>query len=469
MAEHLQAPRGTRDFYPADMARFRYVTEAFRQASLRHGFDEIEGPTFEHLDLYKVKSGEGIVSELFSFTRAGGQTEFALRPEFTPTLARMYAARARQLPNPTRWFSVGGFFRAERPQRGRLREFCQLNVDVLGGDDPVRADAEVIGCAVECFRLLGLGPEDVKIRISHRSAVEQALRARGVDDARLPEWFALLDKVGKISSDDYLDQARDLGMDNERATSLLSSMAQSTKFEGATTRAVLTEQVGGPGAEYFQDLFMILERLGVSEWCVINLGIVRGLAYYTGMVFEAHEASGKERAICGGGRYDTLVELFGGPPTPAVGFGMGDAVLSLVLEDRDLIPSERELGARLGTAPQVFCVAAGEVAESELDVITARLRRAGIRARRTFKATRNVGKMLKEASSAGGGARLCVILEDAGRATLKDLATGEQASVMQNELPKRCAAILAGPPTGPTPPAPPPPPAPPGGPSAQML
>ena len=154
------------------MARLRYIQDAWRRTSINHGFDEIDGPTFEHLDLYTVKSGEGIVSELFSFERFGGEKTFALRPEFTPTLARMYAAKAASLPKPTKWFWQQNCYRAERPQRGRLREFCQWNCDIIGDDSPA-ADAECIACCVGVLESLGLTPRDVRIRISHRAIVEK--------------------------------------------------------------------------------------------------------------------------------------------------------------------------------------------------------------------------------------------------------------------------------------------------------
>lgn len=420
----LQAPTGTRDVYPEDMLRRRHVTEAWRTTCVRHGFDEMDGPTFEHLDLYTVKSGEGIVKELFSFQRAGGEKSYALRPEFTPTLARMYAARAGSLPRPTKWFSVGPYFRAERPQRGRLREFLQLNADILGDDSP-GADAEVIACAIGAMASLGLTPADVKVRISHRGAVESALARRGVAREQFPAWFDLLDRIGKIASDDFVDGAAALGMDRAAAVVLLRAMVLATPFEEPTTQLMLSEQVGGRGPEYFRALFGELRALGLESWCVLNLGIVRGLAYYTGMVFEIHTATGAERAIAGGGRYDGLVELFGGPPTPAVGFGMGDVVLSLVLQERGLMPDARGLAARLGLRPHAFVVSNGTPeADAAVVPLLGALRGAGLHVRRSYKATRNVGKLLKEAADAG--ARYAVIIESGTHATVKNLDDGTQ-------------------------------------------
>lgn len=423
----FQAPTGTRDLYPADLARVRLIEQAWRQTSVRHGFDEIDGPTFEHLDLYTVKSGEGIVSELFSFQRAGGERTYALRPEFTPTLARMFAARAGALPRPTKWFCTPSFFRAERPQRGRLREFRQWNCDILGDDSPA-ADAELIACAVQGLAALGLKPEHVKVRISHRAAVEQMLATRGVPKEMFQAWFTLLDKVGKINSDQFVDSARGLGMDTQRAVKMLEMMVTATRFEEPTTQAMLSEAMGGQGPEYFRKLWAELRAAGVADWCWLNLGIVRGLAYYTGMVFEIHEAAGAERAIAGGGRYDQLIEMFGGPATPAVGFGMGDVVLSLVLQDKGVMPSDPEIAAKLGNQPDAFVISNGTPeADSELSAAVATLRSAGLHARRSYKATKNVGKLIQDAAKSG--ARFCVIVESDTNASLKSLVTGEQVPV----------------------------------------
>ena len=433
----LQPPTGTRDFYPAEYNRLRYVTETWRAVSVRHGFEQIDGPTFEHLDLYKIKSGDGIVSELFSFERFGGEKTYALRPEFTPTLARMYAARAGALPKPTRWFCTPTFFRAERSQRGRLREFSQWNCDILGDDSP-QADAEIIACAVEALRALGLTSEHVKVRISHRAAVEQALVKRGVEPAQLPRWFTLLDRVGKISNDAFIDEAMKLGMSSAMSLQLISMMTQATTFEEPTTQVMLGEETTGTGPAYFKALFAALEEQGVADWCLLNLGIVRGLAYYTGMVFEIHEAQGALRAIAGGGRYDKLIELFGGPPTPAVGFGMGDVVLSLVMEDKGVMPTDAVIAERLGLRPDAVVISNGTPeADAALPRVLSALRRGNLHARRSGKATKNIGKLLQDAARMN--ARYCVILESGSLATLKDMATGAQSQVPLGEVVARIA------------------------------
>jgi histidyl-tRNA synthetase len=428
----FQSPKGTRDFYPAEMAVRRRIEAAWRDASIAFGFDEIDGPTFEHLELYTAKSGEGIVNELFSFRRAGGSDDYALRPEFTPTLARMAAARAAQLPVPIKWFAVPNFFRAERPQRGRLREFYQWNVDLLGAEGPA-IDAEVIGVAVAALARLGLKHTDVRVKISHRVAAAKLVRALGVAEESVAGAFELLDRRDKMPPEEFTKRAAALGLAGDALA----------RFESAVrTRVQVGEDLGvlasaaGIAAEELGELAALRDALvaaDLASWCEFDLGIVRGLAYYTGTVFEIHEASGGERAIAGGGRYDGLVELFGGPRTPAMGFGMGDVVLGLVLADRGLLPKD---GAELLPRPDAFVVSAGEpAADAELPRLVARLRADGFHVRHSYKATRNVGKLLADASKQR--ARFAVILGAElaeGRAMLKDLASGEQRPVVLAEL-----------------------------------
>ncbi len=424
-------PAGTRDQYPTEMAKVRYIQDGWRRAAIRHGFDEVGGPTIEHADVY-AHSGAGISGDLF--TVKSGQTSpdsapaFVLRAEFTPTLARMYAARSATLVTPVKWFSEHQCFRAERPQRGRLREFMQWDCDIIG-DDSVRADAEVIGVAVDALRSLGLTPEHVKVRISHRGAVESLLRARGVPNDRLTEWFYLLDRAGKISNDDFTTDAVRLGMPASAAVDLLRLMALSTPFEAPTTQVMLSEDASGRGPEYFKALFAELKAGGVGDWCVLNLGIVRGLSYYSGMVFEVHGVSGKERAIAGGGRYDHLIEQLGGPPTPAVGFGMGEAVLGHVLEEHGLYPTDRVIGERLGLRPDVVLIAQSEEIDPvAVGQLVAQLRRAGLHVRRP-DVVGSSDAVLANVMPGAMQARFAVTVESSdglGRASVVNLDTAER-------------------------------------------
>ena len=423
----FQAPKGTRDFYPADMAVRRHVEAAWRAASVSFGFEEVDGPTFEHLELYTAKSGDGIVGELFSFRRQGGDSDYALRPEFTPTLARMAAARAAQLPVPIKWFAMPSFFRAERPQRGRLREFFQWNVDILGADGPA-VDAEAIGVAVTALAKLGLTPSDVRVQVSHRVAAGRLVRALGVPEPSVAAAFELLDRRDKLPPEEFTVRAAALGLSGEALARF--GQAVRTRIPAGGDLGALAAAAGIPDPELGElaALRDALRAAGIAEWCDFDLGIVRGLAYYTGTVFEIHEASGAERAIAGGGRYDGLVELFGGPRTPAIGFGMGDVVLGLVLADRGLLPKD---GTELLPRPDAFVISSGDpAAEVELPRLVARLRASGLHARHSYKATRNVGKLLADASR--HRARFAVILGAelaGGQAQVKDLGSGEQRLV----------------------------------------
>ncbi|MHC5002821.1 MAG: histidine--tRNA ligase, partial [Planctomycetota bacterium] len=317
MSSHkYQSPKGTRDFYPPDMAVRRYVESVWRDVSIRHGFEEVDGPTFEHLDLYTVKSGPGIVSELFSFRRAGGETDYALRPEFTPTLARMVASKAARLAKPIKWFSMPSMFRAERPQRGRLREHFQWNVDIIGEASP-RAEAELIAVAADALRRWGLTPDDMQIRMSHRGLVAELLSAEGVATERAPEAFALLDKRDKMPAEQFAESAAALGL-SPRGVELFQRRSEPMPLASVADGSSLPLHPEASVLEDFRALLAEIDALDLVPWCAFDLGIVRGLAYYTGVVFELHETTGRERAVAGGGRYDNLVELFGGPPTPAV-------------------------------------------------------------------------------------------------------------------------------------------------------
>lgn len=419
----IAPPKGTRDLYPSEMARQHYITRLWRDTAIRHGFEEINGPTFEMLELYTRKSGEGIVSELFRFRREGGEDDYALRPEFTPTLARMYAAKAASLPSPTKWFSIGPYFRAEKPQRGRLREFLQWNVDVLGGFEE-DGDSDVLSCMTTCLMGAGLGHRNVASRVSDRRRILQSLLESGVSSDSHDAALLLLDRKGKITPEEFRSQAGALGMSKAAATSFLEGGSIVT-FEDNKLMGRLIGAGFAPG------------------WFAYDPSIVRGLAYYTGTVFEVI-AEG-ERAIAGGGRYDNLIELFGGPPTPAVGFGMGDVVLGLLLDDKGLLPTGAELmdalsrpGASL--RPEAFVVAGSDDEDALVEPLLANLRRGiersgfdgkpwaadrytvrPMHARRSYKTTRNLKKLLGDAERQF--ARFAVVLHGPDKVELRDMAT----------------------------------------------
>ncbi len=332
---HGQGLPGFRDFYPEETALRNHIFGVWRSVAARYGFVEYDGPPLEALELYTEKSGDEIVAQLYTFEDKGGR-QVALRPEMTPSLARMVAARARGMKKPIRWFSIPQLFRYERQQRGRLREHYQLNMDLIGEPGPL-ADAEIIGASIDVMRGLGLGVGDVRVRISDRRVVSHLLRRAGVPDTALPDALVALDKIDREPHDRLRARLTTSGVSTEAANRTLELGA----VRGAD--ALRDTLRGVPdGEETGEGLFACVDALGamgLGDFVDIDLSIVRGLAYYTGIVFELFDARGTFRAICGGGRYDGLLERLGGVDLPGTGFGMGDVVLGELLRDRDLVPT----------------------------------------------------------------------------------------------------------------------------------
>jgi histidyl-tRNA synthetase len=325
---------GFRDFYPTELAERSYIFRGWRDVARRYGFVEYDGPPLEPLDLYTKKSGAEIVDQLYNF-RDKGNREIALRPEMTPTLARMVAARANAMRKPVRWFSIPQLFRYERQQRGRLREHFQLNMDIIGEAD-VSADAELLAAAIDVMRVFELSSEDVVARVSDRRLLNALLRGIGIDEPQMAAAYAALDKLDRDPRDVLEHRLAAAGVSASAAAQLFE-LAGATADESAFTQIVVA---AGATTEW-DNLRRYLDHtdsLGVREWVKLDLSIVRGLAYYTGIVFELFDAKGELRAICGGGRYDTLLESLGGVSLPALGFGMGDVVLGELLESRGRMP-----------------------------------------------------------------------------------------------------------------------------------
>src|SRR5262245_28923215 len=326
---------GFREFYPEIFAERAYLTGVWRDVARRFAFVEYDGPPLEPLELYTKKSGEEIVGQLYNFTDKGGR-EISLRPEMTPTLARMAAAKANALRKPIRWFSVPQLFRYERQQRGRLREHFQLNVDIIGEAD-VTADAELLAVAIEIMRGCGLSSSDVRARVSDRRLLRAILTSLGVSDEQSGAVFGVVDKLERQPRDVSRAKLAEIGMGDDAIATLLELMGN-VRLEEIDARFGKDEAVAALLAD-FRRYFECLDGLGVLDWVTIDLKIVRGLAYYTGIVFELFDAKGELRAICGGGRYDTLLDSLGGVDLPALGFGMGDVVLTELLRERALLPS----------------------------------------------------------------------------------------------------------------------------------
>jgi histidyl-tRNA synthetase len=334
---HTTLP-GFRDFYPEQFAERAYVTRAWREVARRYAFMEYDGPPLESLELYTAKSGDEIVGQLYNFVDKGGR-EVALRPEMTPTFARMVSARANSLRKPTRWFSIPQLFRYERQQKGRLREHYQLNVDIVG-ETGVAADAELVACAIDICRELRLTSNEVVVRVSDRRVMHAYLAALGIPPGAFDVVLAVTDKLARQPRAMSTEKLAAAGLDAPQVDAVLD-------ITGATldTVAAALSRTSAPGGEHVDDLRKFFDYVGTlvpdgTAWLQFDLSIVRGLAYYTGIVFELFDRSGEFRAICGGGRYDNLLgAIGGGTALPALGFGMGDVVLTELLRARQLLPA----------------------------------------------------------------------------------------------------------------------------------
>ena len=330
----IQTVRGTRDFYPEDMAFRQWLVERWRQASRRAGFVEVDGPELEPLELYTEKSGPEIAEQLYWLTDKSDR-KLALRPEFTPTLARMISARQASLPEPIRWFNVSRCFRYERAQKGRLREFFQWNVDLVGVEGEI-GDAECIAIAVDLLRSLGLTPQDVQVKINDRRLLAALVRHMSIAEDRVPVVFAILDKRDKVPPEALSVMMAEAGLNDAQRDGLARMLAWKS-LDDIDAQELATPEVQA-AVEGLRRIFGLLTSYGIAEWCTFDIGVVRGLAYYTGPVWEVLDVKGEHRAIFGGGRYDRLLGEMGGKTMPACGFGCGDVVLGLLLEERGLRP-----------------------------------------------------------------------------------------------------------------------------------
>ena len=403
---------GFRDFYPEEAAFRNRIFATWRAVAGRYGFEEYDGPPLEPLDLYTQKSGPEIVGQLYEFTDKG-ERRVALRPEMTPTLARMVGAHAQALKKPIRWFSMPQLFRYERQQRGRLREHFQLNMDIIG-EPSAGADAEIIAAAVDVMRAFGLGPRDVRARVSDRRVLVAALRRAGVKDDEVPAVLGALDKVAGAPEHAAELVGKALGGDARRAKSTLEAVGP-----GRDDSTLLASAE----AEALNESLARLRAMGLGEFVDVDFGIVRGLAYYTGIVFELFDAGQTLRAICGGGRYDDLLKQISGVDLPCVGFGMGDVVLGELLK-------ERQAPAPPAPRLDVFVVAVGADDMPAALALVHTLRDQG-RAVEYALHPQAVRKQL-ELAAARGARRAVIIGPDErknGHAVVRDLNAGSETKV----------------------------------------
>ena len=417
----LQPPRGTRDFYPEELRLREWLFAHFRAVSAAFGFEEVDAPVLEHEELFTRKAGEEIVEQLYHFELH--ERRFALRGEITPSIARMVMARHGALRFPLRWFSIPQCWRYERMTRGRRREHYQWNMDVWGEPD-VTAEAELIAAVFELLDRLGLSRGDVKVRVSSRALLEETLGAgvlRGREEA-FPALCVAIDKLDKIGpdavSDLLTDPAGAVGLARDDAATVLDWLALRSLDEAASRVAD-----DSPAAAQLRRLSELLETYGCGERVEFDASIVRGLAYYTGIVFEAFDTGRTLRAICGGGRYDRLLESLGGPSTCAVGFGFGDVVISELLADKGLLPDTRR-------SLDAVVFAFGDDERPAAVRLAMALRREGQRVELVLGSPR-LKRVMADADRAGARRIYMVGPEElaAGEALVRDLESREQSRV----------------------------------------
>jgi histidyl-tRNA synthetase len=414
---------GFRDFYPPEFSERAFVMQTWREVARRYAFVEYDGPPLEPLDLYTRKSGDEIVAQLYNFTDKGGR-DVSLRPEMTPTLARMVAARANALRKPVRWFSMPQLFRYERQQKGRLREHFQLNLDILGEPD-VTADAELLAVAIDIVRAFGLTRDDVVARVSDRRLWHDRFVGNGVSAGQLPQLFAVIDKIERSPREVTLERLAAIGLEPRVIDDVVAFVQRKSvdefidAFEGA---AGMQERV-----RELRRYRAYLQALEVLDFVVVDTTIVRGLAYYTGIVFELFDARGEFRAICGGGRYDNLLESLGGVPMPALGFGMGDVVLTELLRARGRLPAG-------GASLDYWVAGSDDALLPQVMTIATRLRAGGRSVEYALRG-QALGRQLKSAAAAGAQ-RVVIVrpdLVEQGEAVIKTLADGREERVRLND------------------------------------
>jgi len=399
---------GFRDFLPDECARRNYIFARWREVARRYGFVEWEGPPLEATELYKKKSGSEIVDQLFNFTDKGDR-EVALRPELTPTLARVVAMHEREFKKPLKWFSIGQFFRYEKQQRGRLREHFQLNCDIIGEKD-LAADIELVALCTDLLRAFALTEKDFVVRISDREFWTDFLREKDVPVERWDEFLQAIDKFGREP--------------REKTAEKLGKLAD----------PVFTTLKSGGNSEKLGKLVDGLSGRGLADFVSIDIGIVRGLAYYTGIVFEVFDRAGKFRAIAGGGRYDNLIgQLSDGTVSlPALGFAMGDVVLSELIQEIPQVSQIMEKSIAKDRKIDIYVVIAKEERRADALKQIQQLRDRGFLVDYPLTPTK-VARQFQAAEEAG--ASLAVLYGDEWpRLKIKNMATGQQGLIPQENL-----------------------------------
>lgn len=434
----FQSLPGFRDFYPEDFSRRQHIFRVWRQAASAFGFQEYDAPVLEPLELYKTKSGDEIEAQLFSFTDKGGR-EVSLRPEMTPTVCRMVGAKAGALKRPIKWFSVAEFYRYERAQKGRLRAFNQFNADIFGEPGP-EAEIELIALLIQCLAGFGLTKDDFSIRLSDRDLWFFYLEALGFNEAQSRALLTAVDRHEKMGDDAFKAYVEVHG---ELPAGQKEKVLAFLKIKGlGELEAVLASFKSDKLTARLADWRKVLagvSAMGLGDFIAVDLSVVRGLAYYTGFVFEAFDRKGDLRALAGGGRYNDLVKKLGGPDLPAVGFAIGDVTTGLLIEQRGLAPAH-------GTAPDVYAVIGGEAERKAAFADIHALRAAGCRVEYPFKELA-FGKQFKAAAESG--ARLALIYGGdelaKGVVKIRNLTDRAEHEVPRDQVVARVRVALAGP------------------------
>ncbi|MCL4342022.1 MAG: histidine--tRNA ligase [Candidatus Thermoplasmatota archaeon] len=412
----FESLRGFRDIYPEDAEPRDSMLSTVKKVARSFGYQIIDFPSVEPLDLYRIKSGDELVSQTFSFTDKGGR-EVTLIPEATPSVVRMLTAK-KDLPRPVRWFSLPKIWRYEEPQSGRLREHVQFNADIFGIDTP-EADSEIVGLACTILDSLGLAG-NYEIRINHRKMMDEILKTLGVED--IPRVFGIIDRFRKIDRQDFLGLLHEAGV-NDTSASIIEKLAASrVKAEDSVAFIGEFMEISGELKESLDRVISTIRMIShyTSSAVVMDFSTVRGLSYYTGLVFEAFDIRGELRAILGGGRYNGLSSLISGQDIPAIGFGMGDVVLELLLK-RSGLWRKNEAGTRY-----YICTASDDAEEASLK-LSIDLRRKG------FEVIRDMGKRSLSAqlkSASANGCNFAIILGSkevsSGSVTLRNMLDGKQ-------------------------------------------
>ena len=405
--------KGTRDFYPELQRELDYIFGVWRKVCVAYGYEAFDGPLLEPTDLWTLKSGNEIPDQMYSFTDKGGR-KVAIRPELTPTLARMVAQKQKELVKPIKWFSIPRCWRYERPQSGRLREFFQLNVDCLGTDS-MKADAEVIATAVSMMEEFGLTSKDVYVRLCNRKLLED-LFLKVVDKKKLSDLMRLVDKMDKLKPKDFDLSLKYLGV----KPAAVKKIVKISSLDDINVKK-LSER-GKEGYDELKELVGYLNSYGMKKYVKLDFSISRGLDYYTSTVFEIFDATKEFRAVAGGGRYDDLVSDFGGEKCPGVGYGMGDVVLSLFLKKKGKMP-------QLVKGVDYYVVTIGNVYKQALKLV-AKLRADG-KSVEIAVSEMNASKQLKYAQRIGAKNLLFVGKDElkAKKFKVKNVKTGKEKLV----------------------------------------